>query len=46
VFGAPPESLGLVDIPQIGWITGTLFLKALDHVKKIPEAPKKIVSLY
>jgi len=34
IFGAPTGSLGLVNIPQSTWITGPLFLKVLEHVKK------------
>ena len=34
IFGAPPGSLELVNIPQSSWITGPLVLKALEHVKK------------
>jgi len=34
IFGAPPGSLELVNIPQSSWITGPLVLKVLEHVKK------------
>jgi len=41
MFGAPPESFGLVNIPQSRWITGPLFLKALEHVKKNTKSSKE-----
>lgn len=31
---APPGSLGLVNSPKSGWMTGPLFLEVLKHVKK------------
>jgi len=34
MFGAPPGSLVLVNSPQSSWITGPVFLKVLEHVKK------------
>jgi len=34
MFGAPPASLWLVNSPQSCWITGPLFLKVLEHLKK------------
>lgn len=33
LFGAPPGSLGLVNSPKSGWMTGPLFLEVLKHVK-------------
>ena len=41
MFGVPPGSLGLVNSPQSGWITGPLFLKVLQHVKKHSRSPKE-----
>jgi hypothetical protein len=34
IFGASPESLVLVNSPQSSWITGPVFWKVLEHVKK------------
>lgn len=34
LFGAPPGSLGLVNSPKSGWMTGALFLEVLKHIKK------------
>jgi hypothetical protein len=41
MFGAPHESLGLVNIPQSRWITEPLFLKVLEHVKKNTRSSKE-----
>jgi len=41
MFGVQPESLGLVNIPQSMWITGPLFLKVLEHVKKNTRSSKE-----
>ena len=41
MFGAPPGSLGLVNSPQNSWITGPLFLKVLDRVKKHTRSSKE-----
>ena len=41
MFGAPPGSLGLVNSPQSSWITGPLFLKVLEYVKKHTRSPKE-----
>ena len=41
MFGAPPESLGLVNIPQSIWITGPLFLKAFENMKKNTRSSKE-----
>jgi len=34
MFGAPPGSLVLANNPQSSWITGPVFLKVLECVKK------------
>jgi len=41
MFGAPPASLGLVNSPQSSWITESLFLKVLEHVKKHTRSSKE-----
>ena len=41
MFGTPPGSLGLVNSPQSKWITGTPFLKILEHVKKLSRRSKE-----
>jgi hypothetical protein len=41
MFGAPPGSLWLVNSPQSSWITGPLFLKVLEHVKKHTRSSKE-----
>ena len=41
IFGAPPGSLGLVNSPQSSWVTGPLFLKVLEHVKKHTRSSKE-----
>ena len=41
MFGAPPGSLGLVNSPQSSRITGPLFLKVLDRVKKHTRSSKE-----
>ena len=41
MFGVPPGSLGLVNSPQSIWITGPLFLKVLEHVKKHSRSPEE-----
>jgi len=38
---APPGSLGLVNSPQSSWMTGPLFLKVLEHVKKHTRSSKE-----
>jgi len=41
MFGVPPGSFGLVNSPHSIWITGPLFLKVLEHVKKHSRSPKE-----
>jgi len=41
MFHAPPGSLGLVSSPQSTWITGPLFLKVLEYVKKHTRSSKE-----
>ena len=41
MFDAPPGSLWLVNSPQSCWITGPLFLKVLEHVKKHSRSSKE-----
>jgi hypothetical protein len=40
LFGAPAGSLGLMNSPVSSWITGLLFLKVLEHVKKNTRSAK------
>jgi len=46
MFGVPPRSLGLVYSPQSSWITGPLFLRVLEHVKKYTRSSKEELSFY
>jgi len=41
MFGAPPGSLGLLNSSHSSWITGPLFLKVLEHVKKHTRSSKE-----
>jgi len=41
MFHAPPGSLGLVSSPQSTWITGPVFLKVLEYVKKRTRSSKE-----
>lgn len=34
INGAPPGSVGYANSPKSGWMTGPLFLKVLQHIKK------------
>lgn len=36
MFGAPPGSLGLVNRPKSGWMTGPLFLEVLNTLRSTP----------
>jgi hypothetical protein len=39
--GAPVGSLGLVNSPTSGWMTGPLFLKVLEHIQKFTRCSKE-----
>ena len=41
MIGAPEGSLGLANSPTSGWMTGSLFIKTLEHVKKYTRCTKE-----
>jgi len=41
MLGVPPGSMGLVNSPHSSWITGPLFLKVLECVKKHTRSSKE-----
>jgi len=44
MFGVPPGNLGLVNSSHSSWITGPLFLKVLEHVKKHSRSPNLLMD--
>lgn len=38
--GAPPGSVGYANSPTSGWMTGPLFIKVLEHIKKLVRCSK------
>ena len=40
-FGSPPGNFGLLNVPRSSLITGLLYLKVIEHVKKHTRSSKK-----
>ena len=39
----PPGCIGYANSPTSGWMTGPLFLKVLEHIKKLVRCSKRIL---